>query len=106
MTPGELHSRLEISEWLFYSILEIGKVLNLEKELMRKIREMRMRLYYGVKEELLNLVKLRGIGRIRARILFNAGFKNIKKLKRAKVEDIAKVLKSNALAEKIKKQIE
>jgi helicase len=106
MTPGELHSRLEISDWLFYSILEIGKILNFEKELMRKIRKLRMRLYYGVKEELLNLVKLKGIGRIRARILFNAGFKNIKKLKKAKVEDIAKALKSKALAEKIKKQIE
>jgi helicase len=106
MTPGELHSRLEISDWLFYSILEIGKILNFEKELMKKIRKMRMRLYYGVKEELLNLVKLRGIGRIRARILFDSGFKNIKKLKKAKVEEIAKVLKSKALAEKIKKQIE
>jgi helicase len=48
---------------------------------------------------------LEGIGRIRARALFNAGLKTISDLKKASVERIAKVLKSKSLAEKIKRQI-
>ena len=70
------------------------------------MREIRKRLYYGIKEELLNLVRLEGIGRIRARLLFNAGIQTISKLKKAPLREISKVLKSRKLAQKIKDQIE
>jgi helicase len=105
VTPGELHSRLEIADWLLYSLLEIGKIILISKIKMRKIREIRKRLYYGIKTELLNLVKLEGIGRVRARILFNAGFRNLRELKKASLSEIAKILKSRKLAEKVKSQI-
>lgn len=105
VTPGELRSRLEIGDWLLYSLLEIGKIILLSKLKMRKIRKLRKRLYYGIREELLNLVKLEGIGRVRARLLFNAGLNNISKLKKTPLPEIAKILKSRKLAQKIKNQI-
>ncbi len=60
---------------------------------------------YGVKEELLPLVGLRGIGRVRARALFNAGFAGMKDIGRAPVERLAGVQGiGDAIARDIKKQ--
>lgn len=105
VTPGELRSRLEIADWLLYSLLEIGKILRISKEKMIKIRKIRKRLEYGIREELLNLVRLEGIGRIRARLLFNAGLSNIPKLRKASLKELSKILGSKKLAQKIKEQI-
>jgi helicase len=105
MTPGELHSRIEILDWLLYSILEISKLIPFNEEIKKMLKKLRIRAYYGINEELIPLVSLEGIGRIRARALFNAGLKTISDLKKASVEKIAKILKSKSLAEKIKEQI-
>jgi len=51
------------------------------------------RIQDGIKEELLELVKLRGIGRVRARILFNAGFTDRSMLKEAKLETLGRLPK-------------
>jgi helicase len=60
----------------------------------------------GVKRELLPLVKLEGIGRIRARILYNAGLKTIEDLKHAKIEELTELpMFGPRLAKKIKEQI-
>ncbi len=106
MTPGELHSRLEILDWLCYSLSEIGKIIRLPREIKREIKKLRVRLNYGIKEELLSLVRLKGIGRIRARLLFDAGIDKISKLKKKSLQEISKILKSFAIAKKIKKQLE
>jgi helicase len=105
LTPGELHSRLEISDWLCYSILEIGKILKTQKEIKREIRKLRMRLNFGIKEELLPLVRLKGIGKVRARLLFNSGIDKISKIKKVSQKDLAKILKSQKLAKKLKEEI-
>jgi len=39
------------------------------------------RVRYGIKEELLELVSLRNVGRVRARILFDNGYKKLSDLK-------------------------
>jgi helicase len=101
ITPGELHSRLEILDWLLYSILEIEKLIGFEKEIKEKIKKLRIQVKYGIKEELLDLVRLEGIGRVRARALFEAGIKNIKELKKISKEKLSKILKNKVLAEKI-----
>jgi helicase len=105
ITPGELHSRIEILDWLIYSILEISKLIPFNQEIKKKLRKLRVQLYYGIKEELIPLVSLKGIGRVRARALFDAGLKTISDLKKASVEKIGKILKSKTLAQKIKEQI-
>lgn len=105
ITPGELRSRLEILDWLFYSILEIAKILAFEVDILKAIKKLRIRCYYGIKEELIPLVKLEGIGRIRARLLFNSGIKNFEDLKKVEIVTLVKILNSQKLAKEIKKQI-
>jgi helicase len=66
---------------------------------------LRKRIKYGVKPELLSLLRLSGIGRVRARSLFDAGVTSIKDLMEADEQHIARVPKiGTTIARKIKKE--
>ncbi|UCC27266.1 MAG: ski2-type helicase, partial [Candidatus Bathyarchaeota archaeon] len=63
------------------------------------------RVQKGVKRELLPLVRLEGIGRVRARILYNADLKTIADLKKAHVKKLTSLpLIGLKVAKKIKDQ--
>jgi helicase len=89
--PGTLRTKLEIADWLLYSCSEIARILQRVK-IIPKTNVLRKRLKYGVKMELLPLVRVRNIGRVRARNLFKAGIKNIKDIKKAKPEKLEKLI--------------
>jgi len=58
-----------------------------------------------VKEELLQLVRLKGIGRVRARVLYNAGLKKLGDLKLAPFERLTNLpMIGPKLAKSIKEQ--
>jgi helicase len=80
---GDIFRYVESADWLLYSIYEIAKLLKVT-EVLPLIANVRKRVTEGVKEELLELVNLQGIGRVRARMLFNAGFKTIEDLRASK----------------------
>ncbi len=103
ITPGELNSKREISDWLLYSCQELGLLLGLREEL-KLTRKLRARIKYGIKEELLNLVKLKGIGRVKARTLYDAGFKKISDLKKAPKERLGDLIGTKT-AENMMEQI-
>jgi helicase len=65
---------------------------------------MRKRLSSGIKEELVLLCELRGIGRVRARRLFSSGIKTVADVKAAQVEQLAKII-GTAVAITVKKQL-
>jgi helicase len=102
--PGDIHAKTETSEWLLYSFRELAKLFN--PKVISKLGKLILRVRYGVKEELLELVALRGIGRVRARALFRAGLRDLKTLRIATLEKIASVEKIGlALAKSIKQQL-
>lgn len=103
--PGDLRTLVELSDWLIYSSLEIGKVFGMT-DIERPLSILRVRVLYGIKEELLQLVTLKGIGRIRARNLYNAGFRTLSDIKRASVKELEDVQSiGKAIAEDIKRQV-
>jgi helicase len=71
--PGDVHQRVEMAEWMLYSMAELAKVFDTGLE--DDIRPLTIRMKYGIKEELLDLCTLRGVARVRARALFASGFK-------------------------------
>jgi helicase len=104
--PGDLHALVELADWLLYAASEIARVFGLREE-VKTIFLLRTRVLYGVKEELLPLVSLRNIGRIRARNLFNTGYKSPKEIRKATAEELSKVSAiGKAIAEDIKRQVE
>lgn len=70
--PGDIRSKVDMMDWIIYAMSEIAYIFN--PDAVRKIRPLTTRIRYGVKEELTELVSLRGVGRSRARKLFDAGF--------------------------------
>ncbi len=102
LAPGTLFGKTQIIEWLAYSTIELSKVLHEERHLINADK-LSKRVKYGVKEELLMLVELKGVGRIRARKLFNAGIKKPSEVKNnlIKVEAIL----GKKVADQLEKQL-
>ena len=72
--------------------------------MLKEIVKLRLRLKYGVREELLPLIRLENIGRVRARILFRNRIKDIQDLKNTDLATLTQLLgEKTALG--IKKQI-
>ena len=101
--PGILRAKLSNADWLAYSALELSKVLGFEDHFVY-LNKIRKRLKSGIKEELVALCELRGVGRVRARRMFNAGIKSIIDVKKIDVKDLERVL-SPKIAIKVKAQL-
>ena len=80
ITPGELYTKKTNSEWLLYAAQEFAKLKG-KRKIARELRKLEIRMNYGIKEELLDLIRMKGIGRIRARRLYNFGIKKLADIK-------------------------
>lgn len=103
ITPGELSFKVDVVDWLLYCLEELSY---LRKYIYFKnfLAKLRTRFKSGIKEELLPIVNLKGIGRVRARKLFNAGFKKLLDLKKAEFASISRVI-GEGITIKIKQQL-
>lgn len=103
--PGDMAALREAGEWIAYSASQIAKVSGYTRFVIpyEKLSE---RIKHGVREELLPLTRLKGIGRVRARALYRAGYTSLEKLRAITVEDLTRVLGiGRKTAEKILEQI-
>ena len=76
------------------------------KEILPLTSELIERVSKGIKKELLPIVKLEGIGRVRGRIIYNAGYKTIEDMKHAALEDLTNLpLIGPRVAKRIKEQV-
>ncbi len=97
-TPGELYTKITNAEWLLYSASELAMLLN-KKDVAQRLNKLRYRVKHGISEELISLIKIRGIGRVRARLLYKSGIKNASELRSASDEQIEKILGKKTAAE-------
>ena len=102
--PGDIHNIVEMNKWLLHAAREFARMYNFE--CISELSDILQRVRYGCKKELLNLVSLKGIGRVRARSLFNEGFKTVNDLRKVPLNRIAKVKTiGEGVAKSIKNQI-
>lgn len=103
--PGDMHRIAENSEWLAYSLYEVSKVIKRE-DLLGSLYKLKIRIKYGIKEELSSLVTLEGIGRMRARALYDAGLTNIGKVTNTSESRLSAIPKIGpTVAKKLKQQL-
>ena len=103
--PGDMHRMVENGGWLTYSLYEVAKLLKRE-DLLTEIHSLRSRIKYGVREELIPIVALEGIGRVRARALYDAGLTDIRKLAKVSGSKLAAISKIGpTVAAKLKEQL-
>ncbi len=103
--PGDILRMVDTAKWLLHATYQLAELFG-HKDLLGSTYELQVRCTKGVKAELVPLVELEGVGRVRARSLFNAGYKNLDALKHASVTDLMNVpLIGPSLAKKIKEQV-
>ncbi|HTP55035.1 MAG TPA: DEAD/DEAH box helicase [Thermoplasmata archaeon] len=100
---GDLRNRVEDADWLLFALGRLASVF--QRRLGRSIDDLSLRVRYGVKEELLDLVRLRGIGRVRARMLLAAGFADREALRNAPLDRIEQALRSPRIAAAVVAQL-
>lgn len=101
--PGDIRARVDSMEWLTYAMIEIAVLFR--PEVVKRLRRLLTRVKYGVREELIELVSMRGVGRARARTLYNNGIKTKKDIEAADFYTIANLPRiGNALAKSLKMQ--
>jgi helicase len=79
--PGDVRTRLDNGAWMLHAFQELARALR--PDWIRPLADLGLRLEHGVKEQLLPLIRLKGVGRIRARTLWGAGFHKPADLKAA-----------------------
>ncbi|MBR4202923.1 MAG: DEAD/DEAH box helicase [Candidatus Methanomethylophilaceae archaeon] len=101
--PGDIRSKIDMMDWIIYAMSEIAYMFN--PSAIKKIRPLMTRVRYGVKEELIDLVAFRGVGRNRARILFNHGIRTRSDIAAIDESELANIPKiGSVLASKMKGQ--
>jgi helicase len=79
--PGDIRGKVETAQWLLGAAESLAAELNLG--VGPAIREARTRVEHGVRAELVDLAGVRGVGRKRARRLFEAGLETRADLREA-----------------------
>ena len=103
VTPGELNAKLDRADWLLFSCYELSKLQGF-RDISNFILKLRVRLNNGVREELLPLLKLKGVGRVRARKLFANGVKDLGNVKKIDISSLASLI-GKKLSLDVKKQV-
>ena len=88
--PGDIYSMVESVNWLLHATSRLTPMF--APHFQNQVRELEYCMKYGVKRELLPLVKLRNIGRVRARRLFNSGITSPEDLQAAGIDRATQIL--------------
>ncbi|RCV64251.1 helicase [Methanophagales archaeon] len=102
--PGEIHNNIYVLGWIAYAASMMAEYLQ-DDEMYARLNGLKDRIRHGVKTELLRLVSIKGVGRIIARRLYSAGFRNEEEVANANLKRLAGVPGVGAKrAEKIKEE--
>ncbi|MDP3733766.1 MAG: hypothetical protein Q8R37_00925 [Nanoarchaeota archaeon] len=96
--PGEIRVKQETADWLLYASEELAQILQY-REAVKEIKKLRIRIQHGVKEDLLPLLQLKGIGRIRARKLVTNSIKSLGDLKKIDLTTLSQILGQKVAAD-------
>ncbi len=95
---GDIRNLSETAQWIAHAAGEITRTLGYpQAEQMQKLTE---RITYGAHKELLPLIQIKDIGRVRARKLYNAGYHSAKQIANTTHAELTKVI-GPGIAEKV-----
>ena len=102
--PGDLLRLVQGTEWLVFAAQELARLFG-HKDLLANMEMLRVRVSKGVKAELVKLVGLEGVGRVRARMMYSAGLKSIDDIKERSLTELTSIPTIGpSLAKRIKEQ--
>jgi len=74
--PGDIYSAKETASWIASALSRVEQVMGYHSR-SRELEILGIRLENGVREDAVELVKLNGVGRVRARMLINHGIRTL-----------------------------
>lgn len=99
---GDFRELIRLYDWLLYCTREIAKIIEMSLSVIKQIEALRLRIQHGVTEDLLELVKIPGVGRVRASILMKHGYKTLEDLSKSNISELESI---PGIGEKIAKRI-
>ncbi|MGA2105977.1 MAG: ATP-dependent DNA helicase [Methanoregula sp.] len=100
--PGDVYGMVENINWLLHATSRLARMF--APEFYPQIDDYEIRMKNGIRSELLPLIRIRGIGRVRARRLFNNGITSPDEIIHHKKEDLVKIL-GGAITEQVLNQL-
>lgn len=102
--PGDIHGIVQTVHWLLHAMREFARMYYFDA--VSFLTGLGLRVEYGCKKELLSLIELKGIGRVRARKLYQHGYNSLESLRKASVEELTSIPTiGSGIADRIKKQL-
>ena len=102
IAPGDLLVLKENAEWIASALAELLMVLRHHRFALY-FMELAERIRHGVKPELIELCSIEGVGRVRARMLYNAGLRRVEDIAKTPLEKLIEIPRiGRDLAPKIK----
>lgn len=99
---GDIRALSETALWLVHSMAELGR--DQKRSCTGKAEELAERVEYGAAPELLDLIQIRGIGRVRARKLYTAGIRSMEELRMSDLGTVGRIIGTKTAA-KVLRQI-
>jgi len=88
--PGEIHNNIYNQGWMAYAGSRIAEYQQ-DEHMYARLRALHDRIKHGVRPELLGLITIKGVGRVIARGLYAAGFRNPRAVAEANLARLEKV---------------
>jgi len=101
--PGDIYGMVESVNWLLHASAELARMF--ATAFHQQVREYEICMKNGTRRELLPLIRLRGIGRVRARRLFNNKMTTPDEILERGIEEVTKIL-GLGVAEQIFNQLQ
>ncbi len=102
--PGDIRSKVDTARWMLYAMARLSELFYPAAN--DRIRGMGIRVQHGIRAELLPIIAIKGVGRVIARRLYDAGYTSIDRIRIASPEELAEVERiGQVMAEKILKQV-
>lgn len=89
MGPGDVRNKVETAVWILYAMRELSRLYN--TGMTGEIDKVSLRVEHGIREDLIPLIQVRGVGRVRARRFFEAGYTSLDKVRKASISQLAEI---------------
>jgi helicase len=86
---GDIESKKSTAEWIVFSAARMAR--HYRREYANFLDILSLRISEGIKNEIIPLISVPGVGRVRARVLYNSGFKSLGELAAANPQDIGNI---------------
>ncbi|QRF74898.1 Putative ski2-type helicase [Thermoplasmatales archaeon] len=87
--PGDVQSKIASADWISYSLSRLAEMF--KPEIRNELEKLNIRIKEGIKEDVLSLITIPNIGRVRARRLHRSGYRTLDELASADPTDISRI---------------